>query len=152
MKFGKVLLCLMVLIVLTRSANAEGGLRFHPLSPGDINRLRAVKVLLDGVDGKSLQETVHEIEMTKQPQLNIQMKEAMAKAYADIVRDINVEGKKKKEWLYSMVCLNMAYLQFGGSQGAPGSTSELNRLIRQKLKFYLPAYTLKQLGMMFSLE
>ena len=76
----------------------------------------------------------------------------MAKTYADIVREINVEGQKKKEWLYSMVCLNMAYLQFGGSQGKSGSTTELNRLIRQKLKKYLPPELLKQPGFAYSLE
>ena len=76
----------------------------------------------------------------------------MAKTYADIVREVNVEGKKKKEWLYSMVCLNMAYLQFGGSQGKSGSTTELNRLIRRKLKGYLPPNALKRDGFFYSLE
>jgi hypothetical protein len=51
-----------------------------------------------------------------------------------------------------MVCLNMAYLQFGGSQGKYGSTTELNRLIRQKLKAYLPSDVLKQPGFIYSLE
>ena len=76
----------------------------------------------------------------------------MAKTYTDIVREINVKGQKKKEWLYSMVCLNMAYLQFGGSQGKYGSTTELNRLIRKKLKEYLPGDVFKQSGYLHSLQ
>jgi hypothetical protein len=76
----------------------------------------------------------------------------MAKAYADIVRDQDVVGEKKKEWLYSMVCLNMAYFQFGGTQGPPGSATSLNRLIRRKLKEYLPPSVLKQPGFLYSLE
>ena len=118
----------------------------------DIERVKALKAILYDVDTKSLPETIEELQKTRHPQINLQMREAMAKTYADIVRDVNVEGQKKKEWLYSMVCLNMAYLQFGGSQGTPGSTSSLNRLIRRKLKGYLPPNALKQAGFFYSLE
>ena len=101
---------------------------------------------------KSLWESISELEKTRHPEINLEMKEAMARTYVDIVKEINVQGQKKKEWLYSMVCLNMAYLQFGGSQGKPGSTTELNRLIRQKLKEYLPPNALQQPGYVYSLE
>jgi hypothetical protein len=99
-----------------------------------------------------LQQTIDELRKTHHFQLNLEMREAMAKTYADIVKEENVIGQKKKEWLYSMVCLNMAYLQFGGAQGAPGSTTALNRLIRRKLKEYLPLNVLKQPGFLYSLE
>ena len=85
-------------------------------------------------------------------QIGLAIKKAEEKAYAEIVREFNVEGQKKKEWLYSMVCLNMAYLQFGGTQGKAGSTTELNRLIRQRLKKYLPQDVLRQPGFIYSLE
>jgi len=114
--------------------------------------VRAVKELLNGVDKKSLQETIHDIEKSRHPQISLETQEAMAMAYTDIVKEIDVQGQKKKEWLYSMVCLNMAYLQFGGSQGKYGSTTELNRLIRQKLIKYLPPNALKQPGFVYSLE
>jgi hypothetical protein len=139
-------------VFLAASAHAEGSYNTSHLSAADIERVKAVKALLYGVDKKSLQETISELERTRQPRINLQMREAMARAYTDIVREINVEGQEKKEWLYSMVCLNMAYLQFGGSQGKPGSTTELNRLIRQKLKEYLPPNALKQAGFIYSLE
>ena len=121
------------------------------LTERDIQRVRHLKELLDGVDKRSLQQTIDELEKARHPQISLEMKEAMANAYADIVREINVEGTKKKEWLYSMVCLNMAYLQFGGSQGKAGSTTELNRLIRQKLIKYLPVNISKQPGFFYSL-
>ena len=117
----------------------------------EIQRVRAVKELLEGIDKKSLQETIDELEKTRKPQINLEMREAMAKAYTDIVRDFNVEGQKKKEWLYSMVCLNMAYLQFGGGQGPSDSTTSLNRLIRQELRKYLPPDILKQPGFLYAL-
>ena len=139
---------LAILIFLAAPAHAQGNFP----TPRDIERVKALKAVLYDVDTKSLRETIEELEKTRHPQINLQMREAMAKTYADIVREVNVEGKKKKEWLYSMVCLNMAYLQFGGSQGKSGSTTELNRLIRQKLKKYLPPNALKQPGVFYSLE
>ena len=60
--------------------------------------------------------------------------------------------KKRKNGYIVWYVLNMAYLQFGGVQGAPGSTTALNRLIRRKLKEYLSANALKQLGVFYSLE
>ena len=152
MKFGKLLFVLIVFIFLAASVHAEQGYKPKHLTALDIERVKAVKALLSGVDTQSLQETINELEKSRHPHSNLIMKEAMAKAYTDIVQEINVEGQKKKEWLYSMVCLNMAYLQFGGSQGAPGSTTELNRLIRKKLKEYLPPNALNQPGFFYSLE
>jgi len=152
MKFGKLFFALVIFISLAASVHAEGSYKARYLTASDIERVKALKVLLYGVDTKSLQETINELEKTRHPQLSLQMKEAMAKTYVDIVKEINVEGQEKKEWLYSMVCLNMAYLQFGGTQGKYGSTTELNRLIRQKLIGYLPPGVLKQSGFLYSLE
>jgi hypothetical protein len=143
---------LIIFIFLATSAHAEGNYTSRNLTGQDIERVKVVKQLLYGIDKKSLRETIDELEKTRQPQINLQMKEAMAKTFTDIVREINVEGQKKKEWLYSMVCLNMAYLQFGGSQGTSRNATSLNRLIRQKLKKYLPPDALKQPGFFYSLE
>jgi hypothetical protein len=152
MQFRKQIFIFIIFMFLAGFAHAEGNYTRRHLTGQEIERVRIVKELLDGIDTKSLQETINELEKSRYPQLNLAMKEAMAKAYTDIVREIKVDGQKKKEWLYSMVCLNMAYLQFGGSQGVPGSTTELNRLIRQKLKEYLPSHVLNQAGFLYSLE
>ena len=122
------------------------------LTQQDIQQVKAVKQLLMGIDKESFQKTVHDLEKTRYPRINLQIKEAMAKAYTDIAGEYNVTSQKRKEWLYSMVCLNMAYLQFGGEQGNSKNTTDLNRLIRQKLKGYLPMDTLRQYGMIYSLE
>jgi hypothetical protein len=145
------LLPLIIFIFLATSAHAQGKQTYFP-APQDIERVKAVKALLYGVDTKSLRETIDELEKTRHPRINLQIREAMAKAYTDIVREINVNGQKKKEWLYSMVCLNMAYLQFGGGHGTHGSAGSLNRFIRQKLRKYLPPDALKQPGFLYSLE
>ena len=142
----------MVFLSLAGAAHAQADFARRHLTSSEVQRLKAAKELLDGVDRQSLRATIAELEKTRHPEVNLEMKEAIARAFTDIVKDINVEGQKKKEWLYSMVCLNMAYLQFGGSQGKVGSTTELNRLIRQKLKEYLPANVVKQPGFIYSLE
>ncbi len=122
------------------------------LTAQEIERVKAVKQLLYGIDTQSLQQTIDALEKTRYPQINLIIREAMAKTYTEIAREYNVVGQKKKEWLYSMVGLNMAYLQFEGThQGAPGSTTSLNRLIRRKLKEYLPPHVLKQPGFLYSL-
>ena len=152
MRFGQRCFLLIIFIFLSVPVYADGTHRVRHLTQQEIQRVKAVKELLQGVDTKSLQETIDELEKSRHPLLNLQIKEAMAKAYTDIVKEINVVDEKRKEWLYSMVNLNMAYLQFGGAQGKYGSTTELNRLIRKKLKEYLPPHLLERLGSAFSLE
>ena len=152
MQFKKRSIALIIFLSLATSLQAQVIHKSRFLTTEEIGRVRAVKELLAGIDKKSMQETIDELEKSRHPEINLRMKEAMAKTYGDIVKEINVEGQKKKEWLYSMVNLNMAYLQFGGSQGKAGSTTELNRLIRQKIKKYLPADLLKQLGSLYSIE
>jgi len=151
MCFTKVFSFLAVLMLFTTAVHAQENYRSRHLTDQELQRVKIVKELLGSVDKKTLRQTVDELERARHPQVNLEMKEAMAKAYTDIVREIDVEGQKKKEWLYSMVCLNMAYLQFGGSQGNYGSTTELNRLIRQKLKEYLPSDVLDRSGFLHSL-
>ena len=140
-----------IFLFLATSVQAQVINKSRYLTPQEMERVKAVKELLYDVDKKSLNETIRELEKSRQAHIDLEMREAMAKTYTDIVREISVEGQKKKEWLYSMICLNMAYLQFGGSQGKPGTTTELNRLIRQKLKKYLPPDVLNQSGFLYSL-
>jgi hypothetical protein len=118
------------------------------LNEQEIERVRAFKQLIQEVDKKSLQQTIDDLEETGNPLLNLQIKEAMAKTYADIVREQNVTDPEQKEWLYSMVAMNMAYLQFGAMQDA--SDNGLNSLIRRKLKQYLPTSIFTQPGFHFS--
>ncbi len=150
MPYKKQFFLLIIFLFLAVSAHAQAQSRH--LTAQEIGRVRAVKQLLYGIDSKTLQETIDELERMRYPQINLGLREAMAKTYADIVREYAVDGQKKNEWLYSMVCLNMAYFQFTGSQGTAGDTTSLNRLIRRKLKEYLPPYVLKQPGFLYSLE
>jgi len=153
MKLNKYFIPLIILLFLATSVQAQVNYNTRYLTAQEIQRVKVVKELLDGIDKKTLLQTVAELEKSRHPQISLEMQEAMAKTYTDIVKEINVVGQKKKEWLYSMVCLNMAYLQFGGNaQGKYGSTTELNRLIRRKLNEYMPPHVLEHLGNLYSLE
>ncbi len=126
--------------------------RINRLTQGEIDRLKVCKRLLSEVDTKSFEETLTEIERTPYPRENLQLLEAVAKTYAEIVDEQNVVGQKKKEWLHSMITLNMAYLQLGGLQLKQGDDSALNKMIRRKLKEHLPVEIKDHQGVFDSLE
>jgi hypothetical protein len=116
----------------------------------DLERVRTFKELIRDVDVKSLEQTIHEIEIASYPELELQMREAIAKTYADIVREQKGIDQAQKEWLYSMVTINMAYLQFGGKQDDSGTA--LNMIIRKKLREYLPSDVFTHPGFLQKLE
>ena len=124
---------LIISTFLATSVHAQENYSSRHLTAQEIQRIKEVKMLLDGIDTKSLRETIVELEKSRHPEINLEMKEAMAKTYADIVLEINVKGQKKKEWLYSMVCLNMAYLQFGGEKGIPWPNNRIKQTNSSKI-------------------
>ena len=117
-------------------AKEAGGQRH--LTAHELERVTMIRENLGGVDKKTLQQMVGELENRPYLEVNLQIKEAMAKAYVDIVREQNVMSQSKKEWLYSMIALNMAYLQFAADKDSAAGAKNLNKLIRYKLKQYLP--------------
>ena len=137
---------ILLFLIFSISAHAKSG--HARLVPSEIERVKVVKQMLYEVDKKSLQQTIEELEKTGYPDLYVYVREAMAKTYLDIVREQDVQSQKAKEWLYSMITLNMAYLQLGGTHNA----EVLNRQICQKLKAYLPADILNRPGINYSME
>ncbi|HSA31962.1 MAG TPA: hypothetical protein P5160_09240 [Candidatus Omnitrophota bacterium] len=121
-----------------------------PLTAQERERIAAFKELVRDVDTKSLQQTVREIESAEYPRIEFYMQEAIARTYADIVLQEKVVDQKQKEWLLSMVMINMASLQFGSSKDQSGN--DLNRLIRRKLKSYMPPEILTHPGFLQVLE
>ncbi len=118
------------------SPRAFGEGKVSRLSFEQMERVRACKRLIDGADGKPLEQTVRDLERTPYIEENLLILEAVAKTYSEIALKYEVAGKGRKEWLHSMVMLNMAYLQLGG--GEQDGTSALNMLIGRKLVEYLP--------------
>jgi len=143
-------LCLLILFSLTAVVGAKSVRT--PLSEKDRARLETVKETLGDVETKSLAQLMSEVERSAYPQISLAMKEAMAHTYADIVLEQKVTTKAKKEWLYSMVALNMAYFQFGGAKDSASGATNINKLIRYKLKMYLPPHIFNQPGFHVSVE
>jgi hypothetical protein len=108
------------------------------LSIQQMQRLESCRRLTEDIDDKSLQAAIAQLDNSPDPEENLQLLEAVARTYAEIVRDQKVSGLEKKKWLYSMVTLNMAYLQLGGLDVNPPGDTSLNKLIRRKLKEHMP--------------
>lgn len=119
-----------------------------PLPEQVLVRVQQYKLMLKDVEPRPAKAIIAELVNSDHPMLNLQIKEAMAKTFTDIVREQNVEGEGKRKWLYSMVALNMANLQFGGSSG----NNPLNTMILRKLKKNLPPEVLTQKGFHISLD
>lgn len=125
------------LLLFSARAFGEGnGRQASRLSLEQMERVKVCKRLMDGADGKSLEQTVKDLERTLYIEENLLILEAVARTYSEIAHKYEVMGKGRKEWLHSMVMLNMAYLQLGGGEQA--GTSALNMLISRKLVGYLP--------------
>jgi hypothetical protein len=120
-----------LLVLLPALVSANAGSR---LSAQQIDEVKVIKNLTKDVEKKSVEQIVADLNNTSDPHLNLSIKSAIAKTYADIVKEQQVVGKPNKDWLYSMVSLNMAYLRFGGGTKA---SSPLDGLIRRKLSEHL---------------
>lgn len=122
--------------IVPRAVSSPAPLK-RTLTGAELERLKALKDLARDVDRESLSEAIDDLARADDLEIALLMRESVAKTYDDIVRERNVVDQDQKEWLYSMVKLNMAYLQLSAAYDNSGNA--LNRLIRQKLLYYLPA-------------
>ena len=107
--------------------------------------VRESKALLGDVHGRTLEATLNDMNRTDCPVIQVLILEAEAKTYVDLTREYELKDKKARERLYQKIQMNMAYLQFTAGK-TQGDDSSLNRLIRQKLRFYLPSEVLEHPG------
>jgi hypothetical protein len=122
------------------------------LNGAQIERLKDCKNILGEVDNEPLYQKIEKLDTASNPEENLQILEAVAKTYAEIIQEREVEGLKKREWLHSMIQLNMAYLQLGGMRDKSGDHEPLNGLIRRKLKRYLPKELQNNTEIFYTLE
>ncbi|MBP9853779.1 MAG: hypothetical protein KBD53_02795 [Candidatus Omnitrophica bacterium] len=122
------------------------------LTQKEVERVKVCKKLFNGIDGKTLDESITLLEENTYPKENLILLEAMAKTYAEMVEEQNVVDIKKKEWLYSMVKLNMAYLQLGGYQLKKAHAVPLHQVIQTKLKSYIPVELMENRDLFNPLE
>lgn len=147
MKRNKKIFIVLILILWVHPAFAQ-----QRLSPKQIERVKALKMLLADADERPLEKIMEDLTQTPSPENNLLVLEGIAAAYADILKEYNVEGLERKKWLYSMVLLNMAYFQLGGADIERADEPGLNIVIRRKLKEYLPADLMTDPELFYSLE
>lgn len=140
----KILILIFIFFVFASFAQAQP-------SPAQLKRVEATREMLKDVDKKSLEDTLKELKSSPYFEGSLTILEAVAATYREMVSEYQVEGQAKKEWLHSMVMLNMAYFQLGGS-GEEEGESGLNIIIRRKLKKYLPAELMADRRLFHSLE
>ena len=116
-------------------------------SAAQIVRIKAFKQRLGDVDKKSLEKTIAQLQKASDPELALQIQEIIARVYVDIVKEQDIRDEGTQEWLYGMVALNMANLQFGGR-----SRDSVSQMIVQKLKKALPAALLEHPDFHVSVE
>ena len=120
------------------------------LSQAQMERVKAAKQLLGAADPRAVEEIADEFSKTRLTEGNLQIFEAVAQTYRDMLLEYPQAAQGKKEWLHSMILLNMAYFQFGGS--SEENDSGLNITIRRKLKKYLSPELLADPNLFYSLE
>lgn len=141
----KKVLAVIVFLALSVSVHAA-----QPLDAEQLNRLRTVRWILDEVDKRSFGEIVQDLQKTTFSEGHLQLLEAVAQTYKELLVDYQIAGLEKKKWLHGMIQLNLAYLQLGGAQ--QNTASALNALIQQKLLRHLPPETLSDPRLVQPLE
>jgi len=121
----RILIFLLLLVAPVYAAN--------PLSPAQRDRIMTTKQLLADVDKHSLAETVKEIEGSPFPEGILQLREAAATTYSELINEYAIVNQTTKENLYNKILLNLAYIQMGGAErGYTGGGWD--KLIQQKLR------------------
>lgn len=104
----------------------------------EIQRLTKAKTLLMDTENRSVQDILKEFEAMGSPQQQLIIYEAVAAAFRDVQEKYGEDSRQSREQLLAKIRLNMAYFQLGGAVGEQAGMGELNKLIRRKLKQYLP--------------
>jgi hypothetical protein len=114
-------------------------------------RINRVRTLLADVDTRSTQQLISDLKASSSPEGQLQILEAVAQTYQEMVEQYEVATPSQKKWLHSMILLNVAYFQFGGAPDDE-NTTELNIAIRRKLNNYLPEKLRKDPRLFYSLN
>ena len=147
------MICLRVTLIVFLNFFILGGTtQADELTSQQITRVATVKNLLGSIEKRSSDELAKHIGKTHSTELQLQIWEAVAVTYKDMIKQYGVETQERREWLYSMIQLNMAYFRLGGEQEESTTDTALNLTIRRKLKEHLPANFFSNRSVFFSLD
>ena len=114
----------------------ESGRTGH-LTSEEIERLKECKRLMQDADETSFAEALATIEKSPYPHDSLQLLEAAAETYTEIVKEQNIIEQKRKEFLLTKINFNMAYLQLAGVDTEQQQDTALNKMIRWKLRQHI---------------
>jgi hypothetical protein len=121
------------------------------LSDQHAQRVAQARKILAEVDLRSAQDIIDAFNRTTAPEANLQIYEAVAATYDDLVRRKQVTDPASKKSLYNQIRLNVAYLQFGGDPDAENG-KKLDLWIRQTLFRHLPRELMENPAIFHSLD
>ena len=113
-------------------------------------RIRDAKMLVKDLDPRTVEDIYHQLHATSSPEGNLQIYEATAATYRDLVESKEVTDEAGKKNLYDQIRMNVAFIQFGGNPSGGGK--KIDRWIRQTLMKYLPKGLLKDKDIFHSAE
>lgn len=116
-----------------------------------LKRIHEVKEIVKDLEPRSAGDILKDLRETSSPEGNLQIFEAVAATYKDLVVHKNIVDKKDKRDLYDQIRLNVAFIQFGGNPNS-GDGKKLDRWIRQTLIKYLPQDLMNDEDMFFSID
>jgi len=102
-----------------------------------LQRIHEAKMLVEDIEPRSVRDISEELHETASPEGNLQIFEAVAATYNDLVTVKDIVDEKGKKDLYDQIRLNVAFIQFGGDPNSQGG-KKIDRWIRQALMKYLP--------------
>ncbi|MCK5014971.1 MAG: hypothetical protein KAS66_14255 [Candidatus Omnitrophica bacterium] len=124
-----------LIVFLILAAPATAGANF---TQAQTHRLIKAKALLMDTEDRSADDLIKEFEKTGLPHEHLDIYEAIAATFRDITTEYGENSPQSRERLLGKIRMNMAYFQLGGPDTDQPGDGELNRLIRRKLKKYLP--------------
>ena len=122
------------------------------LSALQMNRLAHAKELLGAVDTRAVEMIAAEIAKSPAAEGALQIFEAVARVYADLVDEYELTDYEARERLLERIRMNMAYFQLGGPDAEGPGESGLNVLIRRRLIRHLPPELMSDPRLFHSLE
>jgi len=142
MKLNKIFILILILIS-PQLAQADSG------EDAFLARIHDAKMLVKDLDLRSVEDISRELRTTSSPEGNLQIYEAIAATFRDLVVSGDVTDEAGKKNLYNQIRMNVAFIQFGGNLN-DRSGKKIDRWIRQTLVKYLPKDLMKDEDIFYS--
>lgn len=140
----KIVLTLIIILVIPQLVRANSG------EDAFLARIHDAKMLVAELDLRTVEDIFRELNATSSPEGNLQIYEAMAATFRDLVVGGDAADEAGRKSLYDQIRMNIAYIQFGGNPKSGGR--RVDRWIRQTLRKYLTKDLMKDEDIFHSVD